>query len=182
MYTSIVLAALMGPGAAPQVQAQEIPSWQENYSLARKAGRQANKPLAVFNGSCEKGWVKLSQENKLAPAVEKLLASHYVCVYLDADSAKGKRMAEAFSITQGLVVSTRDGEEQAFRHSGPMSSKDLESTLVRFSNGYISLETESLESHKAPKAKHHHAAPTVYPGYAPSYFGGYGGGCPSCRR
>jgi hypothetical protein len=174
MYTSIVLAALMGPGAAPFLQASEGPSWQKNYSAACKLGRQQNKPLAIFVASGPAGWDKVSQESTLTPAVRKLLADSFVCVYLDAGETHGKRLAEAFELTHGLVVSTRDGESQAFRHSGRISSKDLASTLRRYSNGHRSIRTETLQSQQSNRST---TSTRAASSYTPTFsFGASGGG------
>ena len=118
MYTSIVLAALMNPGAAPQAQAPEVPSWQENYPAARRLARQEKKPLAVFVGPGSKGWENLGRGHKLRSEVQKLLAENYVCVWVDAGSPKGRKLAGELEMTRGLVISTRDGEGQAFRFNG----------------------------------------------------------------
>jgi hypothetical protein len=198
MYTSIVLAALLGPGAAgPQDEAVQAPTWQENYATARKVGREQNKPLAVFIGRGPDGPKQLSQDGELTAEARKLLADSYVCVYLDASTPAGKRLADRFSLPQGLVVSSRDGENQAFRHSGRMSGKDLDATLRRYSNGYVSLRTEFLEEEEdAPKEKEkakpkagpakpaHPPAMAAYPCFsAPAYscgsvsFGCSWGGC-----
>ena len=143
MYTSMMLVALMGPGAA-QVKTPEPLSWQENYTAARKMGQEQNKPLAVVVGSGAKGWEKLSKD-KLTPKVQKLFSQGYVCVYIDADTPKGKRLAKAFSLSQGLVISTRDGEDQAFRHSGQIGRSDLETSLKRYSTDFVSATTETLD-------------------------------------
>ena len=179
MYTSLLLAVVMGPGAAPHAAAPEAPTWRKDYVAARSLGRQENKALAVFIGSGQQGAEKVCLESKLTPAVRKLLADHYVCVYVDAGEARCKRLAEDFEITQGLVLSTRDGESQAFRQDGRISSKDLEAALRRFSNDYPNTRTETLQeiqqvSYGEP------AQPAVPAAPAPvirSYgtFGGYGG-------
>jgi hypothetical protein len=145
MYTSIVLVALMGPGAAPQTQVSEVPSWQDNYTAARKLGQQENKPLAVFIGRGEKG--------KLTPEVQKLLAENYVCVYVNTDSPKGKRLAKEFEMEQGLVISSRNGEDQAFSHSGQISTSDLTASLRRYATDYVSISTESLQQQSQSRAE-----------------------------
>jgi hypothetical protein len=145
MYTSILLVALMGPGAAADAQSSEPLSWQENYTAARKLARQEDKPLAVVIGSGARGWEKLGT-GKLTAEAKKLLADNYVCVYIDADTTRGKRLADEFSLSQGLVISTRDGQEQAFRHSGPISNSDLEASLKRYSTDFVSTTTETLDS------------------------------------
>jgi hypothetical protein len=185
MYTSIVLAALLGPGAgATQAEPAQTPTWQKDYVAARKMGREENKPLAVFVGSGAEGWAKVSQDGKLTANVQKLLADSYVCVYLDASTPAGKRLADQFSLSQGLVVSSRDGQDQAFRHSGRMSGQDLDAALRRYSNGYVSLVTETLEEADAPKGKTGApaGAPATLGSPATMYYPGYvsAGGCGSC--
>ena len=178
MYTSIVLAALMSPGAAgPQVLVSEKPTWQTDYSAARKEGQEQNKPLAVFIGSGAQGWKKVSRENELTSDALRTLAESYVCVYVDATSPAGKSLADNFSLTQGLVVSSRDGQTQAFRHSGPIAATDLDTTLRRYSNGHVSLLTETLEEADGPKEKPK-GAPAAGPAPALVYTSCGAGGCP----
>ncbi len=174
MYTSLVLALVMGPGAAPRASAVDALTWQNDYVAARKRGRQENKALAVFVGSGQRGWEEVCLESKLSPGVRKLLADHYVCVYVDADEARGKRLADDFDIAQGLVVSTRNGESQAFRQKGRLSDKDLEFTLRRFANGYRNNRTETLQElqqvgYSTP------ARPAATPAPVIQSFGGFGG-------
>src|SRR5579859_1417641 len=138
MHTLIVLAALFGPGAAAQPQGSETRSWQEDYSEARKLGRRQDKPLAVFFGSGERGWETLTSGRRLPAEARKLLDAHYVRVYVDTSSAQGRRLASAFAVRggSGLVISTLDGEDQAFRHEGRMTDRELESSLQKYSNGH----------------------------------------------
>jgi hypothetical protein len=176
MYTSLVLALVMGPGAAPRASALEAPTWQKDYVTARKLGQQENKALAVFIGSGQRGWEKVCRENRLNPDARKLLADHYVCVYVDASEARGKRLADDFDITHGLVVSTRNGESQAFHHQGRISATDLELTLRRFANGYRNNRTETLQElqlvgYSAPAP----ARPAATPAPVIQSFGGFGG-------
>jgi hypothetical protein len=143
MYTSLVLAMVMGPGAAPRASALEAPTWQNDYVAARKRGHQENKALAVFFGSGQRGWEKVCLEND-------------------------------FDITQGLVVSTRDGESQAFRQKGRISGEDLEFALRRFANGYRNNRTETLQElqlvgYGAP------VRPAAVPAPVIQSFGGFGG-------
>jgi hypothetical protein len=172
LVTSILLAALMSPGASPESPATETPAWQTSYTEARELGRREKKPLAVFVGSGLKGFETLSQEGSLAAAAGRLLARDYVCVYVNSDTERGKRLAGAFSMTQGLVVSTRDGDSQAFRHSGRMSARDLEATLKRYANGRAVDQTETLQQRVS--ASYAPPAPAARPAY-PSSFGGFGG-------
>ncbi len=173
MYTSLMLAVMVGPGVAPSVSAPESLTWHADYVAARKIGRQEEKPLAVFIGSGQRGWEKISHERKLSPDVRKLLTDHYVCVFVDTSKAHGKRLASEFDMTHGLVLSTRDGGSQAFRQDGHIGAKDLAFALERFANGYRNTRTETLAelqqvSYGTP------ARPAVTPAPVIQSFGGFG--------
>jgi hypothetical protein len=185
MCTSIVLVALLAAEPSPGNQATDAPPWQDNYTTALAAGARAKKPLAVFIGSGARGWEKLCREGNLSDASRKQLARDYICVYVDAASERGKRLARAFSMTQGLVLSTRDGEEQAFRHSGRLSAEELEAALLRHASEPVAARTETLQQrvsysyNPATPAPAPAPARTVYPASFPPVryagFGGYGG-------
>jgi hypothetical protein len=169
MYTSIVLAALMGsssvPAAAPVV-------WQDDYGVARKEGSRANKPLAVFFGKGSSAWQKVSQSEKISPEVQKLLARHYVCVYVDTSQGYGRRLARSFAMPtgSGLVLSTRGGESQAFRHEGQLSSSQLRQTLNKYADANLTVtRTETLASERVSYS------------YTPNSTNGTPGGAPVNR-
>lgn len=147
MHTSVLLIALMGPGAAPAAEAPEAPRWQESYRAARTVGREAGKPLAVFIGSGPSGWEGLTEEGKLTRRLLRLLAENYVCVYVDTSKPAGQRLADAFDVHSGtgLVVSTYDGKDQAFWHAGTMSRSQLEETLQRHAIHRVIRRTERLD-------------------------------------
>jgi hypothetical protein len=198
MYTSLVLVALAGGSASPAVP---DPSWQEDYAAARKLGRQERKPLAVFIGAGREGWGKVSESGKLNPAVKRRLADDYVCLYLNRARPSGWRVASAFRMSgPGLVISSPDGEDQAFRHEGTLSSSELEWTLRKYANPRrVVTRTETIgggtvqvSDYSSPQQDTTTlqttlpaagvAAPTVPLGLAPSMgfggggFGGFGGG------
>jgi hypothetical protein len=131
MYTSILLVAMLGPGAASDRSTPESLSWQESYTGARRVGRQQGKPLAVFIGAGRDGFKQVCKGQALPAEARDVLAANYVCVYLDTLTAPGRRLAEAFEIADGpgLVLSTPNGKDQAFRHSGTLTAARLESRL-----------------------------------------------------
>ncbi len=133
MYTSVMLVALAGLSAAPE--ASQV-SWEASYTAASKKGSQTNKPLAVFVGSGAQGWKGVTSEKKLSAAAVALLREGYVCVYVDATTPAGEKLASAFELngTGGLVLSTRNGKSQAFSHVGEMTTADLESTLKKYAD------------------------------------------------
>jgi hypothetical protein len=205
MHTSLVLIALMGPGAAPAVAGPEAPSWQDSYRAARAAGRERGKPLAIFIGSGPAGWDKLTGEGGLTAKARQRLADDYVCVYIDRAKPAGQSLAEAFEVGTGagLVLSTKDQSGQSFWHAGTMSQAELEGALQKFASVTTVTQTEQLSRTRvsyypnagsnaspvtqatayqpvmsyAPQAIYAptYAAPASY---APSYggFGGYSGG------
>jgi hypothetical protein len=146
MHTSLVLVALMGPGAAPAVSAPEAPSWQESYRAAREAGRERGKPVAIFIGSGPAGWEKLTEEGGLTRRSRQLLAENYVCCYVDQSSPAGQSLAQVFEISSGpgLIVSTKGGDAQAFWHQGSMTQGEVDETLQNFTAVTAVRQTEKL--------------------------------------
>ncbi|MFO0877779.1 MAG: PT domain-containing protein [Gemmataceae bacterium] len=146
MHTSLLLIALLGPAAAPDAVGSDAPRWQESYRAARDAGRKAEKPLAVFVGQGTKGWEQATEEGKWTRRTRQLLAEHYVCVYVDATSPTGQGLARALEIGSGngLVLSTRNGEDQAFAHDGKLTRGELEETLQKYASASSIRQTEQL--------------------------------------
>jgi hypothetical protein len=145
MHTSLLLLATLAPGADPENGASEAPKWQASYTQARSASRDRDKPLAVFVGSGPDGWKKVA-DGGLSAEARKLLADNYVCYYADASRPEGRRLADALEMSNGsgVVLSTRDGESQAFWHDGSISRGELERRLRRYSNGSAPTSTETL--------------------------------------
>src|SRR5262245_52953008 len=113
MHTSLLLLATLVPGADPENGASEAPKWQASYTAAQTAGREQDRPLAVFVGSGPDGWKKVS-DGGLSAETRKLLADNYVCFYADVSRPQGRRLADALEMSNGsgVVLSTRDGESQ----------------------------------------------------------------------
>ena len=190
MYASLFALALTVPGAAPRPDATNSVKWHDSYSSARAAGREQDKPLAVFVGSGLMGWKHFIDEGSLSEKARKTLADGYVCLYVDRDQPAGNRLAEQFGVStgSGLVFSTRDGTGQAFFHAGKMSAADFETRVGKYAGAEVVSSTETLNDSRAsfyyapataiPAMQGSMAAPAMmgnYPGNIGS-FGGYGGG------
>jgi hypothetical protein len=181
MHTLMVLTALTIPGAAPPARSPDTLSWEKTYSDARKRGQQEGKPLAVFFGSGARGWEAFTPSGKRFAGLRRFLASRYVCVYIDTGSARGRKLASAFAVPtdHGLVISTRDGQNQAFRHEGRMTTPELRTTLEKYSRDRAVVRTETLHegttSTRTSAAYTHPTAPTVQPRAFSGSFGGFGG-------
>jgi thioredoxin 1 len=92
--------------------------------------------LAVFIGSGKEGWSKVAREGDLDLQLSRLLAQHYVCVYVDKQTDAGKELADAFEVpaATGLVISDRSGGVEAFHHNGALSRTDLANALEKYSD------------------------------------------------
>jgi hypothetical protein len=164
MFTSVVLVALTGFVAHEELAMR--PTWLKDYSLASERGIAVQKPLAVFIGTGETGWDGIIKEGGLGQEAKELLATRYVCVYLDASKDDCKPLAKAFDISQGvgMVISDRSGKLQAFHHGGEMSATELEKCLRRYGEpDRVALTTETREDLQPRPVR---AAPTAVR-YAP---------------
>jgi len=201
MHTSILLVAMLGPGATPERPAAETLSWQKSYAEARKVGRQKNSPLAIFIGKGSDGWQQVCRSREFPAQARRLLATHYVCVYVDTSTPAGSNLAAQLDVKDGpgLVLGTRDGENQAFHHPGRLTKTQLETTLRKYARGQAVTRTETITDWKvtvsasstAPASTAASAAtwpayssypsygqmPSYTPSFAPSFGGGGGGGC-----
>ncbi len=190
MYTSILLFAVAGlvPGADATA-----PTWQTDYNRARQAGAREQKPLAVVLGNGRTGYDKLNLDD----TSRQLLADQFIPVYVDTATPEGQKLAQAFNLTsgQGLVLSDRSGQHQAFWHEGTLANPELVQRLQRVAS--LQGPPQSTETQNGVRTSFYpssgltgQVAPAGYlsPAYSPlmqpGYFGGYmgGGGCPNCRR
>jgi hypothetical protein len=182
MHTSVVFFALSGFLAAASAPGE--PAWLNEYGKARQQGAKEEKPLAVFIGSGKVGWNQLSREGQLDPEVKRLLADHYVCLYIDTNQANGKRLADAFEIhDQGIVISTHTGQKQAFRNEGTLGNQELARYLRRYADP--GLDLQYTETAAVPRASFYQPSAPTMGGFAPSFGGGFapafgGGGRGGC--
>jgi len=183
MYTSIVFVALSGSLVASSHY--ESLAWQKDYAQARQTGQTDKKPLAVFVGSGANGYDKVAREGNLSPEIQKALEG-YVCVYVDANTPEGQKLAADLAITggSGLVLSDRTGEKQAFYHDGELSSADMQRWVTQFADPNVVVNTtmtnNSAHMSMYPSSGMAGAYTTIY-GSSTGYVGGsiiYGGGCP----
>src|SRR5438105_13631741 len=104
MYTSMVWMALAGT-VDVSAMLPKVAAWQTDYSTAQKRGLEEKKPLAVVLGSGPEGWAAVSRDGKLDPSVMESLYDNYVCVYVDVATERGQKLADAFEMKSGLVIS-----------------------------------------------------------------------------
>mgnify|MGYP002784605777 CR=1 FL=1 len=142
-------------------------TWENSYPAAQQVAISQNKPLAVVFGPGANGWAKLLRTESSAPQVEKLLAEHYICVYVDTSTPEGQKIARNFDITSsvGLVLSDRKGSTQAFWHQGDLTSDNAIHYLTKYADpNLVVAQTETVGS----TARTSYYQP-VTPQYAPQY-------------
>ena len=109
------------------------PSWHRDYGQALTRAGAAQKPVAVFIGTGAEGWKAVCEDGELSLEVRRLLAEHYVCVYVDASQSGQESVVQSFEATRFplLVLSTRNGTYQSYRHSGKLARASLAQALQR---------------------------------------------------
>jgi hypothetical protein len=123
---AVAVAGLFAPGSIPN-----HPDWVSSYGTALTRAAEQHKPVAVFitNGNL----AHLTKGETLGLDVSKTLSTHYVAVQIDATTENGKKMADAFGIAEGIVISDRTGAVMALRHEGTIAQNDLAGYLNRYS-------------------------------------------------
>ncbi len=131
MYAPALLLALTQVVSA----LSPSPQWTNDYRQALKQGEALGKPLAVFIGSGTAGWNAASTHGELDNEARRLLNTKYVCLYIDASTPEGKKVADSFEARNlpTLVISDRSRAYQAYRQTGSLSPSQLTSVLQRYS-------------------------------------------------
>ena len=154
---------------------------QLGKTIIVKQSCKRRKPASLWQSSWvtgKTGWETIAKDGKIDEQAAKLLNSKFVCVYIDAETSSGHKLAEAFEVkNKGLVISDRTGNSQAFSHTGDLSQTDLTKALEKYSDANrVVLSTESVEEVAPPPAPKTYQQGTIrYYGTAPAST------CPNCR-
>jgi len=136
MFTAMALVALLG-------NLPNNPAWLDDYPAAQAKVTVAGKPMAVFVGFGKTGW-EAAVRDGFDPAVSKLLAEKFVCLYVDASTAKGKKLATAFQVgDRGVVLSDRTGRTQAYSAAGTISRSELSRALIAYGDVEVAQKTDT---------------------------------------
>jgi hypothetical protein len=185
MFPTTVAAAVL----SVLLTGEALPSgvtWQTDYSKALSTAVAQQKPIAVFIGRGEAGYSKLVTEGQIPASAGELLAKNFVCVYVDTDTPDGKSLASQFSVSNGLIISTRGGAYQALRHTGSVSAANLTQYLTQY--GDTAKVATTVERGIVRTATPSNVVPTGYS--VPAGYGvpaqqytipTYGGGYPAIR-
>ena len=158
LSTSLAAVVLSGVAAASTAVP---PAWQTDYATAAARAAETKKPIAVFIARGEAGYARVAADGGLTADDIRLLRQSYVCLYVDTQTQPGKKLAEAFEMAEGLVISGRAGEKQALRHEGKVPHADLTKYLTRFAESdRVITTTESPNA--APAVTYVQPAPVYY--------------------
>jgi hypothetical protein len=167
MYTLLAVVALSSGVATANLSA---PAWLDDYGTAQARVSAVGKPMAVFLGAGPEGWKRVVRDGGLDPAVTKLLAEKYVCVYVDTSTSYGRTLAGSFQVAgRGLVISDKGGTTQAFSLSGDLTRTELAWTLAKYAGPDVRVQATETVVREAPATVT--ARPLTYqtPVYAPQY-------------
>jgi hypothetical protein len=173
----MMAAAALAAGISPSMLSPE-PTWLNDYTLAQLRVAAVKKPMAVFVGSGKDGWGKVVRDGALDPVLKRTLASSFVCVYVDTDTASGRSLAGAFEVaSKGLIISDRAGTSQAYSLSGDLTRDELSRTLAKYAEPDREVRTTDTVVREAPAVVQpvartvvsYPVAPVYQPQYAPQY-------------
>jgi hypothetical protein len=151
MYTLMAVVALTTSVSTATLSPN--PTWLDDYGAARARVAAAGKPMAVFVGSGQDGWGSVVRDGSLDPALNKLLADKFICLYVDTTTAGGRALAGAFEVAgHGLVISDRKGASQAYSLSGDLTKAELVRALEKYAE--VGAEAQATETviREAPAA------------------------------
>jgi hypothetical protein len=141
MYSALTFIAL-GTWLNPASESIE-PKWRSSYTKALQEAKDLERPLVVVIGAGRRGWDQVSADGELDGDIQRILARHYVCVYLDTQKKADRRLAAAFEIPKGpgIVISAPSASIQAFRHHGEIENIELADYLRRYADPDITVDT-----------------------------------------
>jgi hypothetical protein len=182
MFTTTLAAIALAGGISSGV-IPSTPNWHTDYAQAMSRSSAEGKPMAVFIGNGADRVAKMMADGTISAEAALVLNFSYVCVYLDSDTASGKDLAGRFEIKEGLIISSKGGNLQAYRHAGAISAKELTVSLSKYAdsatpavtasnNPYSTTGSVIVGGYPATVAPQRAATQYVYPssGYTyPSY-------------
>jgi uncharacterized low-complexity protein len=133
-FAAVVLSAALANTEAT------APAWETSYARAAESAVAQRKPLAVFIGRGEAGYTRLVGGDMPTEA-GRVLASNYVALYVNTETTEGQRLATAFGVNEGLVISSRCGRLQALKYGGPVPAVELAGYLTKYGAENVSVTT-----------------------------------------
>jgi hypothetical protein len=142
MFTTTLAAIALAGGISSGV-IPSTPNWHTDYAQALSRSSAEGKPMAVFIGNGADRVAKMLLDGTISAQTARVLNASYVCVYLDANTESGKDLAGRFEIKEGLIISSKGGNLQAYRHAGVISPKELTASLSKYADSATPATTAS---------------------------------------
>lgn len=142
MFTTTLAAIALAGGISSGV-IPSTPNWHTDYAQAMSRSSAEGKPMAVFIGNGADRVAKMMLDGTISTETVRVLNTSYVCVYLDAKTENGKDLAGRFEIQEGLIISSKGGSLQAYRHSGAIGAKELADSLTKYADSVAPAATAS---------------------------------------
>ncbi len=123
-------------------------NWLTNYQMARTISADQKKPLVVIVGKGESGWDQVIQDGKLDMNLMQKMARSYVYLYIDSTSEQGAKLAKGLDVHQsnGLIITNRSGDLQAFYHDGQIKQSQMENLLDKYQDiAQVITTTDTLQ-------------------------------------
>ena len=151
MFTTTLAAIALAGGLSSGV-IPSTPNWHTDYAQAMARSSAEGKPMAVFIGNGADRVAKMMADGTISAEATLVLNSSYVCVYLDSNTETGKDLAGRFELNEGLIISSKGGNLQAYRHSGAISSKELTASLGKYADSAAPATTASNKPYSSTGA------------------------------
>jgi hypothetical protein len=148
MFTTTLAALALAGGIGSSV-IPSTPNWHTDYAQALSRSSAEGKPMAVFIGNGADRVAKMMADGTISGESARVLKTSYICVYLDANTESGKDLAGRFEITDGLIISSKGGNLQAYRHSGAIGAKELTNSLTKYADSAAPASTASNTAYSA---------------------------------
>jgi hypothetical protein len=155
--TVSVLAGLFTSGSIAG-----LPEWTDSYGRAIAQAGEKHKPVAVFLSPGDPN--KLTKGKGLGVEVLKSLKSGYIPVRIDTTSEDGKKLADAFGVAEGVILSSRDGKQIALKYEGAITSERLSEYLEKYADQKETVTTE-FASASTPVVQPQYYQPQYQPQY-----------------
>lgn len=149
MFTASLTATLVA-GLFSSVASAGLPEWTESYGKAIAQAGEKHKPVAVFLSPGEPN--KLTNGKGLGSDVLKSLKADYIPVRIDTTTEDGKKLADAFGVSQGVILSDRTGKQVALKYEGTITSEQLTGYLTKYADQKEVVTTEVVST-TAPVAQ-----------------------------
>lgn len=143
MFTASLTATLVA-GLFSSVTSAGLPEWTESYGKAIAQAGEKHKPVAVFLSPGDPS--KLTDGKGLGSDVLKSLKADYIPVRIDTTTEDGKKLADAFGVSQGVVLSDRTGKQVALKYEGTITSEQLTGYLTKYADQKEVVTTEVVSA------------------------------------